>query len=90
MATLHGAPSALRMPQTPTACFEPGSVHAEISHERGMGEETMMAFIHKYLNSILQPFADSAPALPPAHTALDTKMGNRDRILKLFAAMFFA
>jgi len=40
-----------------------GSVHAEISHERGMGEETMMAFIHKYLNSILQPFADSVDEL---------------------------
>lgn len=47
-----------------------GSVHAEISHERGMGEETMMAFIHKYLNSILQPFADSVDELNGAVTQL--------------------
>ncbi|CAE7247935.1 unnamed protein product [Symbiodinium natans] len=40
-----------------------GSVHADISHEKGMGEETMMAFIHKHLNSILQPFADSVDEL---------------------------
>ena len=65
MAIPHGAPFNLAYARKLASLeSEPGSVHADISHEKGMGEETMMAFIHKHLNSILQPFADSVSVLP--------------------------
>ena len=43
----------------------------EISQEHGLGEPSMMTFIHEHLNSILEPFMDHAPGLsgtsPPRH-----------------------
>ncbi|CAJ1403968.1 unnamed protein product [Effrenium voratum] len=37
-----------------TACL-----HADISQDHGMGEESMMSFIHEHLNCILEPFTRS-------------------------------
>eukprot|EP00440_Ansanella_granifera_P052971 gb/GFBE01057430.1/.p1 GENE.gb/GFBE01057430.1/~~gb/GFBE01057430.1/.p1 ORF type:complete len:533 (+),score=146.66 gb/GFBE01057430.1/:1-1599(+) len=44
----------------------------EVSDKTGMGEETMMSFIHQHLASILQPFADHVDQL---HSAVE-KLGS--------------
>ena len=43
--------------------MDQGGLQQEISQEHGMGESTMMAFIHEHLNSMLEPFTDSPPRL---------------------------